>query len=557
MDRSATLFDILKGHIVPDAVYNSKAREDEYATTCQPETRERVLRDLTDWAERDDDKAMCWLYGPAGSGKSTIAHTIAEQCGAKLGASFFFSRGKGSRSDATGLFPTLAYQLATRVPPLQALMEHALRSDPFILSQTLGNQFRKLILDPILTIKERLPPMIIVLDALDECSDEGLLVGVIRLLGDTFAAHRLPCRFLLTSRPEEHIRNAFARPIPRSKTYSLALQDFSARDDIRAFLQLQFTDILRDHEVYLRAVPKPWPSPAVLEELVEKSEGLFIYVSTLVKYVGQGDGLPDEKLEAVCRINPGIDPLYKQVLSAALRSPNSRRVVGTITLLRRSLTISALAQLLQLTPAALRYALRGCHSILIIPDEDDKDIKSYHASLRDFLIDHDRSYDYFVGPEQHEAITQHCLCIMVSGLVHNAIGDDTLGYACQYWCYHFSARLSCGGVSAIIKSPFGLEVKKLVERLMDEWLKAWMYNIYYGPSVEQVQQTLLSMCAQLKVGVFCPVLHHCILLCVISDIQNIQGIPGLSKKFWDKLEVLNKVLHVCGPTTTDLSKMTD
>jgi len=65
-------------------------------------------------------------------------------------------------------------------------------------------------------------------------------------------------------------------------------------------------------------VPKPWPSPAVLKELVEKSEGLFIYVSTLVKYVGQGDCLPGEKLEAVHRINPGIDPLYKQVLSAAL-----------------------------------------------------------------------------------------------------------------------------------------------------------------------------------------------------------------------------------------------
>jgi hypothetical protein len=394
-------------------------------------------------------------------------------------------------------------------------MERALRSDPLILSQTLDDQFRKLILDPILTIKERLPPTIIVLDALDECSDETVLVGVIRLLGDTFAAHQLPCRFLLTSRPEEHIRNAFARPMTRSKTYSLALQDFPAHDDICAFLQSQFIDLLRDNEVYLRAVPKPWPSPEVLAELVEKSEGLFIYVSTLVKYVGQGDGLPDEKLEAVRRINPGIDPLYKEVLSVALRSPNSRQAIGTVMLLREPFTISKLAQLLQLTPAVLRYALRGCHSILIIPDEDDSDIKSYHASLRDFLIDHDRSHDHFIDPEQHEAITQGCLCIMASGLVHNTIGDDLLGYACLYWCYHFSARLSSGGVSVITKSPFGLEVKNLVEKLMDEWLKAWMYNIYYGPSVKRVQQMLLSTCTQLEVGVFCPAVHHCILGFVI------------------------------------------
>ena len=505
------MFDLLKGHVVPDAAYNSQARQAEYATTCQPETRERVLRDLKDWARRDDDQVVCWLYGPAGSGKSTIAHTIAEQCEDKLGASFFFSRGKGSRSVTDGLLPTLAYQFATRVPPLQVLMQRALQSDPLILSQTLNDQFRKLIVGPILAINGPLPRMVVVIDALDECSDEDLLVEVVRLLGDAFAtACQLPFRFLLTSRPEEHIRNAFARPMTRSKTYSVALQDFPARDDIRAYLQLQFVNIRSDHEVYLREVPKPWPSPAVLEELVEKSEGLFIYVSTLVKYVGEGDGLPDEKLEAVRRINPGIDPLYKQVLSAALRTPNSRRVIGTVMLLRQSLKISALAQLLQLTPAALRHALRGCHSILIIPDEDDKDIKRYHASLHDFLMDHHRSHDYFIDPEQHETITQGCLHIMASGLDHNTINDDPLWYACQYWCHHFSARLSSGRVSAITKSPFGLEVKDLVEKLMDEWLRSWMYNMGYGKNVEEVQQMLRSTCTQLKVGAFHPTLHYCV-----------------------------------------------
>ena len=501
----------MKGHIVPDAAYNSKVRQAEYATTCQPETRKRVLRDLKDWAGRDDDQAVCWLYGPAGSGKSTIAHTIAEQCGDELGASFFFSRGKGSRSVTTGLLPTLAYQLATRVPPLQILMQRALQSDPLILSQTLNDQFRKLIVDPILAINKPLPRMVVVIDALDECSDEDLLVEVVRLLSDPFAtARRLPFRFLLTSRPEEHIRNAFARPTTRSKTHSVALHDFPARDDIRAYLELEFVNIRSDHEVYLREVSKPWPSPAVLEELVEKSEGLFIYVSTLVKYVGQGDGLPGEKLEAVRRINPGIDPLYKQVLSAALQTPNSRQVIGTFMLLRRTLKISALAQLLQLTLPALRHALRGCHSILIIPDEDDKDIQRYHASLQDFLTDRHRSHEYFVDQEQHETITQGCLRVMESGLDHNTIHGDPVWYACQYWCHHFSARLSSGRVSVITKSPFGLEVKYLVEKLMDELLRFWIYNMGYGANVIEVEQMLLSTCMQLKVGVFHPALHYCV-----------------------------------------------
>ena len=173
------------------------------------------------------------------------------------------------------------------------------------------------------------------------------------------------------------------------------------------------------------------------------------------------------------------------------------------------------------------------------------------------MIDNGRSHDYFIGPEQHEAITQSCLHIMAAGLVDNTMADDPLEYACQNWCHHFSARLSSGGVSAIIESPFRLKMEHFVEKLMDEWLRAWMYNIQYGSNVEKVQQMLLSTCTQLEVGVFCPAVHHCILLFVISDIQNIQEIPGPSKQILNNLEILNKVLYVCGPITIDLPKMTD
>jgi len=466
---------------------------------CQPGTRERVLQKLTHWAEGDNDQPLSWLYGPAGSGKSTIAHTIAERCGGKLAGSFFFSRGKHGRSDTTGLLPTLAYQLAIHLPPLQASMESALRTDPLILTQSLGNQFRKLIVDPILSIEGPIPSMIIVLDALDECGDGDLLMEVVKLLGDAFTTYRLPCRFLLTSRPEEHIRNAFELPGTQSKTYSVALYDFNARDDIRAYLKSEFVDILRKQEVLLRGVPRPWPSTAVLKELVDKSEGLFIYVSTLVKYVGQGPGLPQRKLEAVRKIHAGIDPLYKQVLSATMQDSNSRSVIGTLMLLRRPLKIEAMAELLQLTSADIRDALRGCHSVLIIPDVNEE-IKPYHASLRDFFVDPDRSKDYFIDPLHHETITLSCLHVMVSGLAHNAIGSEPLLYACQSWCYHFSAAVSSGrGAVCETKSPFGQEMKSFLKKLMHEWLKSWMYNVQNEPNMAAAYDVVRRTCILLKV----------------------------------------------------------
>ena len=60
------------------------------------------------------DSPVFWLNGLAGTGKSTIAQTIAERAFAegRLGASFFCSGAVEDRSDLQLIFPTLAFQLA-------------------------------------------------------------------------------------------------------------------------------------------------------------------------------------------------------------------------------------------------------------------------------------------------------------------------------------------------------------------------------------------------------------------------------------------------------------
>jgi hypothetical protein len=57
----------------------------------------------------------------AGTGKSTIAHTVArdyfEQ--GRLAASFFFSRGGGDAGNASKFVTTIAIQLAVHIPPVE------------------------------------------------------------------------------------------------------------------------------------------------------------------------------------------------------------------------------------------------------------------------------------------------------------------------------------------------------------------------------------------------------------------------------------------------------
>jgi hypothetical protein len=59
--------------------------------TCLPDTRVEIIREITDWADGQVERRIFWLNGMAGTGKSTIARTVArdfyEQKG--LGASFF------------------------------------------------------------------------------------------------------------------------------------------------------------------------------------------------------------------------------------------------------------------------------------------------------------------------------------------------------------------------------------------------------------------------------------------------------------------------------------
>jgi cytidylate kinase len=84
------------------------------------------------WVDEGDEKRIFWLNGMAGTGKSTIARTIARKYHDEnyLGASFFFSRGGGDVSHAGKFFTSIAVQLASKSSSLkrsicEAIIEHS------------------------------------------------------------------------------------------------------------------------------------------------------------------------------------------------------------------------------------------------------------------------------------------------------------------------------------------------------------------------------------------------------------------------------------------------
>jgi hypothetical protein len=482
---------------VPDASYSRSGR----VARCMKDTRQPVIAEIMQWVNGASDRPICWLNGPAGSGKSAIAQTVAELCSRhnRLGASFFFLRGTGRRSDFTRFLPTLAYQLASVLPSAEAHIRNVLQSDLFIGHRSLAYQFQKLMIDsaPNLAL-----PFIIVIDALDECNDKESITHIIQvLLTHAYRGHHVPFRFLLTSRVEEHIRSELEVSVgqPHPTTYSLALQNFPAGADIRTFFRSRFSDIYRQKCRLMPDVRPPWPSKEVLEQLVRNSSGSFIFASTLVDFVNDGTDLPHLKLQMALGTHTGLDPLYAQVLSAAERGRHFERVIGTVMLLTKPLSINELGGLLQVETGHVLHALLGIQSVLIVPERNDQPYQLVHTSLRDFLNTPSRSREWYIhSPACHLHIAIDCLKAIAVKPEDDAFHIGFREYACLHWCHHLDSCLDEGGEDNVANAWATL-VGCLVS-FTSGFLNFWIDTAILANRMSEIVTTLNSVLSRLEVS---------------------------------------------------------
>ncbi|KIM86123.1 hypothetical protein PILCRDRAFT_334092 [Piloderma croceum F 1598] len=437
-----SLFKILVAHVTPGAAYDSS--QQEYAPCCLPETRTGILAKMRQWVRTNDGGCpIFWLSGPGGSGKSAIANTFARECDDEgfLAGSFFFLRGDKFRSGCDNVFLTLAYQLAICVPSLRALMEKALVDNPTIPSKTLEKQFKMLIYDPILALKQFVTPRIVVVDALDECENKDGVLKLVSVISNAYRNPSFALRFLFTSRAYDYISNTFGDSTTGPITTHANLQDWKSNDDIRQFLRDGFQKIRAGRKRFL---PERWPSDSDLDLAVEKSEGLFIWAATVLKFVGSERGRPAEKLEFALKLHPGLDSLYQQVIEDAPRDDPYKSVIGAILLLRIRISAEQLGQLLHLRVDDIYNALQGLEPIIDISEVVDKPLQPYHASLHDFLTDRDRSKDLFIDPvKQHFSITLICLRLSTeSGEIH----PEVVNYARKNLFHHYRCALTMEGM---------------------------------------------------------------------------------------------------------------
>ncbi|KAJ7593674.1 hypothetical protein C8J56DRAFT_1120393 [Mycena floridula] len=478
-----------------DTGYNSHERECEGASVCAPETRKEVLKQLNQWAQGHGEP-VCWLSGPAGAGKSTIAHTIAQQCDKNhcLAFSYFFSRRYTARSNLSAFISTFVYTLAKSTDKsrdmdqstgvykcpdptsIEYKVDEALQTNTGLFHQRLEDQLIAItgIIIPILLARPPTCPIVVVIDGLDEYNqDEGKihLDHLVNILINTMMT-QLHFRILFTSRPEADIAEMFELVTSMSH---MALQDFPAIQDVEKYLLPEFRKIAQR-----RKLGADWPGPGVVHTLAEKSEGIFAYASTLVRFIDDKYGDPRRNLETAKRMHKGLDSLYQQVLEDAKSYPNFELVIGAISLLRKSFEICDLSSLLHLESVGDVYlALRGCLSILILPASDRDIIRPHHTSFLDFLKDSNRHKDQFF---RSATVHQHILFGCAHLIIHHLQAgvqlnwNNTRIYAFRIWLHHFNGIFTAYDPESIESSELEAQVIKLLRTLISNiniWMPIW------------------------------------------------------------------------------------
>ena len=503
---------------IGDAAYDSY--ENQRHRPCLADTRVDLLQEITNWVTCNSPQYIFWLRGRAGTGKSTIALSMAQTLDRQkaIFASFFFKRGGGDLARSRMAISTIVYQLAMRLRLFGGFVCDALRDHPNLGdSASLSQQYNKLLLRPLQQFRQRAPQspaLIVVLDALDECDDPEDVRLLLRLLGDSQNLVDLGFRVLATSRPETPIRLGF-RDMKHITYHELALHDVPRAivdQDIQRFVTHELLQIQNE-----RVMPGSWPGEDKIRIITTRADGLFIYAATVCRYVnGPRQVSPIIRLDLVCQGSATkhkstdiLDETYLMVLDSSMRDDFSaqeaqevnlrlQKVLGGVILLFENLSAEELARLLFPSVLAggvlVQDTLDSLHAIFDVPENLSKPIQMLHLSVRDFLVDKSRCPDvrFHINQQQmHLDLFSNCLNLMTGSLQQNIchlpgqgclvdeVSEATLShyltpalrYACRYWMTHAeygqSSLSDNGPVHNFLRQycPYWLEVMGLIRKV--------------------------------------------------------------------------------------------
>ncbi|KDQ54630.1 hypothetical protein JAAARDRAFT_696886, partial [Jaapia argillacea MUCL 33604] len=464
-----TVTDIEEALVLHDLPYASASYQIELG--CLPGSRQEILEEIIDWvnsASEDSTQSRVFLItGIAGSGKSAIAHTIARHFSdqKRLGSSLFFKRDITERPET--LFGTIARDLADSDPEFRSKLLGVVRGSRSLIQTTsVLRQFRSFILEPTKDLR-MVGPVVIVIDALDECKDYKGILDILATQLDTLPQN---LRIVVTARAEYAICSKFEKSLYTRHQHMEEIPPRSTSEDILSFVDSQ---LLNDTDV-VESLERQWPKGQWRTELVSKADQLFQWAATACRFIQQ-DGIgtdPARRFEIITSGGSVLNHLYLEVLLHSFPWLDEefldlfQSIMGTVVVIRTPLTIRSLDALLH--PGTINYSsarniLRPLGSLFSGASSDTLPVQVLHTSFRDFIADPSASDKFVIDTVLSNAVlARSCLDTMILGLCQNICDfkdqfttfmeissedlsriisehlPEALQYACRFWTSHLS-----------------------------------------------------------------------------------------------------------------------
>ncbi|GJJ09721.1 hypothetical protein Clacol_003945 [Clathrus columnatus] len=441
---------------------------------CLLGTRIEVLNEIFSWINDGDESCpkLFWLAGPAGVGKSAIAHSTAIQFESigRLGSFFCFDRNYSLEQRRDKIFSTIARDLADLDDRIKHELAKVIRNKTSLRTTTdLNLQWRNFIFEPLNAISEvSTGPILIIVDALDECGNPSSRQDLLKVLETEITSLPANVRFLITSRLENDIM--------------LTLNKLQPHIRVKMMDTIQESELKRDILTYFKA-NLHFFGDAQLMHLVGLSQGLFQWAYLALQFLnglGKSAGLTvTERYEDLVRtqhirsIDDPLDAMYTQILSSLFDTDDSRvmarfrSIIGNIITSFEPLSLNTLVALhSDRAPSSqkggnIKIVIQYMGSLLSGIDDPSSTIRPLHLSFREYLLDPNRSHEFSIDSSPcHYDFGIHCIRTRMEELRFNICDfpdshkrnseyenlskqvsssiSIPLSYSCRFWALHVS-----------------------------------------------------------------------------------------------------------------------
>ncbi|PPR04156.1 hypothetical protein CVT24_010716, partial [Panaeolus cyanescens] len=196
-----------------------------------------------------------------------------------------------------------------------------------------------------------------------------------------------------------------------------------------------------------KTLPPNWPGAEIIDAIVEKSSGQFIFTATVMKYIGSGLHLPDARLKMVMGDSSnqndsnhpfaGIDTLYKHIISTSAARDVALHLIAfdrVHSAYGEIISVDWLEDGLRLERGVVYHSLEYFQSLLAILDPPTQLIKFYHASFTDFLCDKDRAGEWYIDIGQE---AENFVIIDLEAFIDSNSWEES-----RFWFIHFCKAMS-------------------------------------------------------------------------------------------------------------------